>query len=93
MMYEAHVCSGYKDITSVRICDDIVGLRNFCDVIIIMNQRDLLNRELGHKPKKTIGTSTNQKSASISTVGGKCRPSVGHLDKCRQVPAKCRISR
>eukprot|EP01046_Picozoa_sp_COSAG06_P103928 COSAG06_NODE_50112_length_321_cov_0.445946_1_plen_50_part_10 len=23
-------------------------------VIIIMNQRDLLNRELGHKPKRTI---------------------------------------
>eukprot|EP01051_Picozoa_sp_SAG22_P026365 SAG22_NODE_8281_length_667_cov_4.903169_2_plen_71_part_01 len=23
--------------------------------LLIMNQRDLLNRELGHKPKKTIG--------------------------------------
>eukprot|EP01051_Picozoa_sp_SAG22_P040864 SAG22_NODE_22282_length_229_cov_194.361538_1_plen_49_part_10 len=42
MMYEARVYSGYKDVTSVRICDDIVGLRIFCDVIITMNQRDLL---------------------------------------------------
>eukprot|EP01051_Picozoa_sp_SAG22_P036342 SAG22_NODE_17554_length_302_cov_122.719212_1_plen_24_part_10 len=24
MMYEVHVCSCYKDVTSVRICDDIV---------------------------------------------------------------------
>eukprot|EP01051_Picozoa_sp_SAG22_P040922 SAG22_NODE_22343_length_212_cov_70.973684_1_plen_30_part_10 len=30
MMYEVHVCSCYKDVTSVRICDDIVGLRVFC---------------------------------------------------------------
>eukprot|EP01051_Picozoa_sp_SAG22_P041374 SAG22_NODE_22826_length_186_cov_30.724138_2_plen_22_part_01 len=22
MMYEVHVCSCYKDVTSVRICDD-----------------------------------------------------------------------
>eukprot|EP01051_Picozoa_sp_SAG22_P041404 SAG22_NODE_22858_length_184_cov_45.882353_1_plen_24_part_10 len=24
MMYEVRVCSCYKDVTSVRICDDIV---------------------------------------------------------------------
>ena len=29
-------CSCYKDITSVRICDDIVGLRIFCEGVSVV---------------------------------------------------------